>query len=374
MNYEVNALAICIQARVPVFLWGEPGIGKTKTIEAIVAALGEKCWPVILSIREPQDQGGLPVLRPDGSVWMAPPKWAAELVAEGRGAVFLDELNVAAPTVQNSGLRVVNEGWAGDLKLPQASSFVGAGNPPETNPGAYNVTPAMANRFCHLDFPLDVEAWCNGSLAGWPTPHVRRLLPTWERGEPATTALIVNFIRVRQELLMVKPEDSQDAGKAWPSPRTWTTAARLLAAAQGGGHSLRDRESFLLVQGCVGEAAAREFMTWVVNLDLRPTEEYLADPHNTPLPTRQDQLMATLDGVAAAAVSMSRSTAERIKRCRAAWVVVARSCETSPDLSIPAARILCQNMPPEMDEDLPQEVLALDPLLQKAGINFARRG
>jgi hypothetical protein len=366
---ETNALAICMQARVPAFLWGEPGIGKTRTIQALAAALDERCWPVILSIREPQDQGGLPVLRPDGSVWMAPPKWAQELVEHGRGVVFLDELNVAPPTTQNSGLRVVNEGWAGDLQLPPSVSFVGAGNPPATNPGAYDLTPAMANRFCHIDWPTDATAWCEGSLTGWPAPAVRRMPGDWEQRVPACAALVVNFIRARPNLLQTRPEDSQQAGRAWASPRSWTTAGRLLAAAEAVGYGIKTREAKLLVQGCVGEGPATEFLKWVVELDLRPVEDYLNDPRETPLPTRQDQLMATLDGVASGALDRSRK--DRIRRYKAAWVVVARVAAKAPDLCIPAARILATNMPRELDNDLPEEIDAIAPILKRANIDFS---
>ena len=42
---------VCIQARVPVFLWGAPGVGKSICLEEIAPALEEPIWTVILSIR-----------------------------------------------------------------------------------------------------------------------------------------------------------------------------------------------------------------------------------------------------------------------------------------------------------------------------------
>ena len=57
-----EALAISVQAGVPVLLRGSPGTGTT----AVVRALGEAlCWPtevVIGSFREPADFAGLPVV------------------------------------------------------------------------------------------------------------------------------------------------------------------------------------------------------------------------------------------------------------------------------------------------------------------------
>lgn len=372
MSPEMTALVICIQSRTPAFLWGEPGIGKTKTTEALVEAVAERCWPVILSIREPQDQGGLPVLmHEEGAVWMAPPKWAKELAEEGKGTVFLDELNVSAPNVQNSALRVVNEGWAGDQKLPQSTSFVGAGNPPETNTGAYDLTAAMANRFVHIRWPIDHEGWCAGTIAGWPKPVVPKLPTDWIQHISEMTGLVVAFIRVRPQMLHQKPDDPTEAGRAWPSPRTWTVAARLLAAAKSLGYSIRTREARVLVEGCVGQGAATEFLKWLVNLDLRPAEEYLSDPSGTPLPPRQDQLMAVLDAVASAALDRSYKVKERTQRYKKAWTLLGRVAADKPDICIPAGRVLANNLPAELDNDLPEELDLIAPLLEKANIDFS---
>jgi len=49
----VSELALCVQAGVPVLLWGAPGVGKTATIKGIASALGLPCEPVIASVREP---------------------------------------------------------------------------------------------------------------------------------------------------------------------------------------------------------------------------------------------------------------------------------------------------------------------------------
>lgn len=372
MRPEMIALQICLQTRTPVFLWGEPGIGKTKTAEALADAMAERLWTVILSIREPSDQGGLPVVRTDGSVYMAPPHWAKELVKTGHGNIFFDEMNVAPPTVQNSALRVVNEGYAGDEKLPADTSFCSAGNPPETNPGVYDLTPAMANRHVHLRFPLDHEEWCNGMIAGWPKPRVVQLPPNWRDLVAQMRGLVVAFIRRRPKLLHHKPDSPTEQGKAWPSPRMWTTLAIVLAAAKALGYDAKSEVGLLLVRGCVGDGATTEFRNWIVNLDLRDPEDYLKDPLGVPLPSRQDQLMATLDGVAAAALDSTHKPKARIKRYYDAWRVLGRILKEKGDIAIPAARTLAMNMPPEVDDNLPPECEDILPMLEKADIDFSR--
>jgi hypothetical protein len=323
MKPEMIAFQICVQARQAVHLWGEPGIGKTMQTEAIAKAMEERLWPVILSIREPSDQGGLPVIvrHDDGksSVWMAPPRWAKELSDEGHGQVHLDELNVSPPTTQNSALRVVNEGWAGDQKLPTETSFILCGNPPETNPGVYDLTPAMANRVVHLPWPLDPEDWCTGMLSGWKV-QVVRLPRAWEEGIEAMNGLFVAFMRKRGHLLLQKPSDPMEAGKAY----------------------------------------------------LRDPEEYLAHPITTPLPTRQDQTMATLDQVAATALKELPKRKPMIERYYSAWKVLGRILKKQGDIAIPACRVLATNMPREVERALPEEVEDILPMLEEAGIDFSQ--
>lgn len=401
MTPEMIALQICIQAHKPVFLWGEPGIGKTSCVQALAEALDVKLWPLILSIREPSDQGGLPVIRPDGSVWMAPPRWAASVIEDEGGIVFLDELNVAPPTTQSSALRVVQEGWAGDAELPEATSFTGAGNPPETNPGAYDLTPAMANRLVHIKWPLDVTGWCEGMINGWLPPEVRKLPEGWKHGIPASRGTVASFIRKRgAKLLHAKPEDPGQAGQAWPSPRSYETMSILLAAAKSLGYGPKSEVARVLIYGCIGRinpvqidedadeegrsalppgGAGQEFINWYVHLDLRDPEDYLWRPVDTPLPRRQDQIMATLDAIAGAALNADYPQNARIERYYAAWKVLGRVSEDNMiDLAIPAAVTLGTALTQDatlgaIDRALPEECLAMEEMLIAAGVDFSRR-
>lgn len=372
MTPEMLAFQICVQARLPVHLWGEPGIGKSTITEAVAQVLDQRLWPVLLSIREPSDQGGLPVIRDDFSVWMAPPRWAKELDEHGGGWVFLDELNTAAPAVQNSALRVVQERYAGDARLPDATSFVAAGNPPETNPGVYDLTPAMANRFVHIRWPNDHEGWIHGMVSGWPAPKVVRLPDDWREGLPSMNGLVADFISKRGELLHQKPDNPVDQGRAWPSNRMWTTAAVGLAAANSCGHDPKSHVARVIVAGCVGDAASIEFASHIANMDLRDPEEYLANPDNIPLPRRQDQMRAALSQVAAAALKERPKRKEMIQRYYAAWKVLARVMRQAKDIAIPAARILADAMPPECDSQLPPELDDILDILENAQIDFSQ--
>src|SRR5262245_51120361 len=190
----VTALGVALAARVPVLLWGAPGTGKTSVIRAMAAAAGWPCETVIASIREPSDFAGLPVVNRDGSdgarVDFAPPRWAAELARAGHGVAFFDEVSTAPPAVQAALLRVVLERTVGDLTLPDDVSVVAAANPPEQAADGWELSPPLANRFCHLDWRVEGRTVADGFSGGWPTPAPPALRPGWEQRIAVTRSWI----------------------------------------------------------------------------------------------------------------------------------------------------------------------------------------
>ena len=59
------ALYFCLRAKLATMIWGDPGIGKTKSVEQMAKVLGFHLETVIASIREPTDIGGHPILSKD---------------------------------------------------------------------------------------------------------------------------------------------------------------------------------------------------------------------------------------------------------------------------------------------------------------------
>jgi len=355
-----TTLSIALQAGTPVLAWGPPGTGKTAAITAIADALSLPLEVVLASIREPADFSGLPVIREDG-VRMEPPAWARRLAREGKGILFLDEISTAPPAVQAALLRVVLDRVVGDLALPPGVAVVAAANPPEQAAGGWDLSPPLANRFCHLTWTLDSQAWIDGMIRGWPSPTVSPLAENWEAGIPSARSLVAAFIRHRPHLLLQLPQSEEQAGKAWPSPRSWDMAARLLAAsnaAQAG-----DDVAASLVAGCVGEGAALEFLAWLRNLDLPDPEELLREPDKFKVPERGDQAFAVLTAVVSAAVgNLTRD------RWLAAWTVLARAADQgAKDIAAAAAKALAQARKPGLP--LPQkELQGFIPLLKQGGL------
>ena len=308
-----TALCVCLAADIPVILWGDPGQGKTTVNVAIAAAQKWHHECLILSLRDPSDLGGMPVVI-DGELVLAPPPYARRIVAAGeRGQASLldlDELSTAPAMTQAAGLRVVLERVAGDVHLPNMR-VVASANPPEQN-GGFDLEAPMANRFCHLDWKLDAKTFREGMTYGWTAPEVPIPdLTVLDRETAHGKFLVAEFIHSKQELLTVLPKSDAERGRAWPSPRSWEMAAKLWGAAQACGAN--ETVVNLLITGTVGLGAGREFLNYVANLDLPNPEALLADPASLVVPPRTD--LAETIGASVLSAVLANNTPERWNAC-----------------------------------------------------------
>jgi hypothetical protein len=360
-----------VRARVPILIWGSPGVGKSAAVQAWAGRRGLNCWTVIASLREPADFGGLPIVRSSEaghasaapSVQFAPPRFAVEAAEQG-GVIFLDELTTAPPAVQAALLRAVTDCAFGDLQLdPDRVTLLAAANPPSEAAGGWDLAPPLANRFSHHRYELVPQEWTEAFPHYWGAPPVlsfggRQVDPAaWAQ----VRAVLAGFLHARPSLLLQLPADAAARSEAWPSPRTWDYLSRLWASTQEAGVSLTD--AFPLLAGCVGEGAALELSAWVRDLDLPDPEHLLARPSRYRTPRRRDQAYAILSAVTQAALATLTEA-----RWLAAWRVLSRAAKLSgADVAASAARRLARAY--RSDLPLPdRELEAFLPMLEAASL------
>lgn len=325
------------RAGVAVLLWGLPGVGKSSLLTALADAEGLPMETVMASLREPADFAGLPVVQPTG-VELAAPGWANRLASAEAGYLFLDELTTAPPAVQAAALRVVLDRVVGDLTLPHGVRIVAAANPPEHAADGWDLAAPMANRFMHIDFTPSTEDWIDGMTTGFIVPTSGRVLDYSPILRAASRAEVASFIRTRPDLLHALPKDDAATGRAWPSNRTWTMTADVLALLDP-----NDTPATLLAAtGLVGEGAATEYIAWRSLNDLPDPADVLADPASVPWATLEpSRAWATLTAVTAYA------TADRTKTgWTAAWAPLAVAASAGlQDVAAANARALLKTRP-----------------------------
>lgn len=261
------ALQVLLTAGVPVLLWGDPGTGKTATIERYAVEAGWSMQAVNASLHDPTDFSGLPVCN-GKSVTYVPPEWAHEVAAhDGVSLVFLDEVNTAAPSTQNALMRVIQEHRVGYLHLGERVRFVAAANPAGQNGGTWELSVPLANRFAHLQWPLRSSEWLDGYLQGWPRLMALNMDDNTARpGNIRRQRRLQAAFLARYPQLLCDPPDSPASVRGWPSPRSWTRLAHCTALAEAAGAS--DTARALIASALVGEAAAAEFLAYVAIPDL----------------------------------------------------------------------------------------------------------
>jgi MoxR-like ATPase len=332
---QVEALALTVAANLPVLLWGEPGIGKSATLGQLAAGLGLPMETVIASIHEPSDFSGLPIVGDDPArqgVPMAPPDWAVRVARAGRALLFFDELSSAPPAVQAALLRVVLERRVGSLQLPESVRIVAAANPPASAADGWHLSPPLANRFVHLRWTHDPRVVARGLAGTWPAVRIPTIRP--ERANAALArarGIVAGFLTARPGLAHHLPTDAQSRGGAWPSPRTWEMALRLLTF---GDACQADREALgAALVGAIGDGPGIELLTFAEELDLPDPDRVLARPEAFALPERGDRQLAFLTAVVSAV--QSNTTRERWD---AGWVVLAKAVDAGvPDVAARSA-------------------------------------
>lgn len=296
MSETQTAVQIALQANVPYSLEGPPGVGKTTWHTAIAEALD---WPievVIVSLCEPSDLAGLPVLD-NGGVRRVSPNYARRLIdtctPDKPGIIMFDELTTAAPALQAPVLRISQDRVIGDDTLPSTVRFAAACNPPDQAAGGWRYSLPLANRLAHFTWELDHALFIQGFRSGFPTPEVFKPRDGWQERLPIWRSRVAAYLNKQAHKVLAVPTE-ESPSNAWPSPRSWDNTVSLLACGEGSG------VEHLLVASTVGIGVGAEFLNWVREADLPEPKDCLANPAQAfpqPPPDTEHRTYAVVSGV-----------------------------------------------------------------------------
>lgn len=287
----------CINSRTPVFVWGNPGIGKSQILEALAKSLGYHFEDVRLSQIESIDLRGLPFKEHSAELDRTMVDWAMpDFLTRSKEAkktknqatfFFFDELNSGSQATMAAAYQLINDRRIGKFTLEADDVIFAAGNL-ETDGGITNQMPTpLANRFRHYQLVADTDQWLDWASLNSVHPWVLSYL-----SNPANKSKLHTFN---------VDEIQGNIEKAFGTPRTWIMVSRSLFAAYGDGRvatpkfekeldsdsddfgvydeelSMKDSDMGSLVASCVGSGVATDFAAYVKEgMGLDKAEDILA--------------------------------------------------------------------------------------------------
>lgn len=276
ISHLKEVIAAMTGARLPVFAWSAPGIGKSSAFRQVARDLECELLVYIASIHDPVDLSGVPDVRvehydQDGKTvsrsfthWNTP----AMFPRSGRGIWLWDDLSNANTMMQSGIMQLTLERRLGEYVVPDGWVLHAAGNRVQDRSGCNKLITALANRFgCHADVEVSVEDWNDWAIENDIHPSIRSAI-AWKRD------LLHNFDHSSGEL-------------AFASPRSWEFADKIIKS------SLPDYLLLETLSGCIGKAAAAMYVAHrKLFLELPNMDDIIGNPLTHPVPKEPSVLYA----------------------------------------------------------------------------------
>jgi MoxR-like ATPase len=225
---------LALDAKVSVLVRGHPGIGKSTLARDLAGEMQLPLVDVRLAQRDPAEVAG--VFVPDRerqTLELFAPDWVRD-ACDRPTFVLLDEINAAVTKLhQAAAYQIVLEHRVGPFAFHPDTVVMAAGNLEEDRAIVTPLSSALTNRFAHFVMRPDVDTWVR-----------------WASGA-GLDARIIAFVASEGVEVLYQPS----VDYAFPTPRSWEMASRMLARAL-------DEDFKRVTAACVGRAMADRFAKW----------------------------------------------------------------------------------------------------------------
>jgi hypothetical protein len=229
---RVGAFLDAMPVEQSIMIWGPAGVGKSAVVQQFAGDRNKKIFDVRLSMIDPTELKGIgvPDLENNKCRWLP----AEFIPTEPNSILFLDEITTAPQMIQALAYQITLDRAVGSQPLPEDCLVICAGNRTTDRGVAYTMPSPLANRLFHLTVKAEIGSWRKWALAS------------------GIDARLVSFLTVKPDMLHAMT--ANNSGGAWPSPRSWAAANRVLNS------HLTPAEMGIGIAGCVGVDAAKEFV------------------------------------------------------------------------------------------------------------------
>ncbi len=212
------------QINCSVMIWGPPGIGKSSIVKQIAESRELQFVDVRLSQLAPTDLRGLPVPNNGKTQWAAPDF----LPRSGQGILFMDEINMAPPSMQGVAQQLILDRKVGNYEVPDGWFIWAAGNRKVDRASVFDMPAPLANRFIHLEVEAHIDSFRQYAF------------------KVGISDRLIAFLAFRTDLLHKMLPNEMN----WPSPRSWEMADQL-------------HQVGLSMEPAVGISATAEFQAYL---------------------------------------------------------------------------------------------------------------
>ena len=263
-----DTLKELIKQKLPTFIWGSPGIGKSSIVKQIADEENLNFIDLRLSLLDPTDLKGIPFFDNQNkeAIWAQPNFLPKD--KNSSGILFLDEINTAPPSVQAAAYQLILDRKIGDYELPQNWAIVAAGNEQSDRGVVYKMPSPLSNRFVHLKLDINFEDW-----------------KVWAY-RAGINSLIIAFLNYKEDFLFTF--DNTLNQKAFATPRSWEYVSNILNS------NIKGSALLEAINGTIGKKEALEFISFIKVVDKLPNIEAILNGKDIEFSKSSDVLFALI--------------------------------------------------------------------------------